>query len=66
MVWYDPIISLHGCLVVFTGLHFFCKHVFRRPVWFVCFVDVFLITPVDVDMLALIWEFELLEGLGDC
>ena len=53
---------------MFGGIHrtaFFCKGVFHHPVWFVCFVGVFYITPFDADLIGLLWVFASLEGLGD-
>ena len=57
-------IILHGCLVVFTGLHWFVFRV-RSISLFVVFVGVFSITPFNVDMKGLPGEFESLEGIGD-
>ena len=58
---------INGYLVAFAGLHYFFVRVCSITILFlfVCFVEVFSITPFDVDLLGLLWEFVSLEGIGD-
>ena len=63
--WYELLMSRHGLVVAFTGLHGFLNWgVFHHPVWFVCLVGCFL-SPNFAWSARPPWGACITEGFGD-